>query len=74
LVLVIALIQQKRILLYRDALGGHGQKYTNAIMRYLGDEMLAKCGKEMIQTQWDVQSLRSSRTGWTAAYSCDLPE
>ena len=55
--LVIALMQQKRIL-YRDALGGNGQKYTNAIMRYLGDEMLAKLGVEMTQEEhvkWDVQ-------------------
>ena len=48
-VLVIALMQQKRIL-YRDAVGGNGQKYTKAIMmRYLGDKMFAQLGVVMTQ-------------------------
>ena len=55
-VLVIALMQQKCIL-YRDAMGGNGQKYTSAIMQYLGDEMRAKRGEEMNQAQWEVQSV-----------------
>jgi len=58
-VLVIALMQQKRIL-YRDALGGNGQKYTSAIMQYLGDEMREKLGIVMTQeeqAQWNVQPI-----------------
>jgi tetratricopeptide (TPR) repeat protein len=47
-VLAVALIQQKRIL-YRDALGGSGHKYTSAIKRYLADEMREKRGVEMTQ-------------------------
>ena len=56
-VLVIALMQQKRIL-YRDALKRKGEQYTAAIMKYLCDEALNKLGLAMTQEEqdlWDVQ-------------------
>jgi len=52
-------MQQKRIL-YRDALGGDGKKYTTVIMQYLGDEMRDKLSVVMPkkeQAQWDVQPI-----------------
>jgi sentrin-specific protease 1 len=52
-VLVIALMQQKCIL-YRDAMGGNGQKYTSAIMQYLGDEMREKLGVMMTKAECDL--------------------
>ena len=49
---MIALMQEKRIL-YRDALGGGGHKYTDAIKRYIVDEMRHKKGHTMTQAEQD---------------------
>lgn len=60
-VLAVALIQQKRIV-FRDALGHSGRKYTDAVKQYLTDEMCEKHGVPHAETQaqleaWDVQPL-----------------
>jgi sentrin-specific protease 1 len=60
-VLAVALIQQKRIV-FRDALGHSGRKYTDAVKQYLADEMREKRDVSHAETQaqleaWDVQPL-----------------
>jgi Ulp1 family protease len=50
--LVIALMQEKRIL-YRDSFGNGGHIYTDAIKRYIVDEMREKRGHTMTQAEQD---------------------
>ncbi len=56
---MIVLMQEKRII-YRDAMGDRGHKYTDAIKKYIVDEMFDK--KEHMMTQaeqdeWVVEPL-----------------
>ncbi len=50
--LVIALMQEKRIV-YRDSNEGSGHEYTNAIKRYVIDEMREKREHTMTQAEQD---------------------
>lgn len=55
-VLVIVLMQQKRIL-YRDALRNDGKEYTSVTMMYLVDEMQDKRNEVINTAEWDVQEI-----------------
>ena len=50
--LVIVLIQ-KKLIVYRDALGNSGRLYTNAIKEYIFDEWHYRKGIPMTQVQMD---------------------
>ena len=50
--LVIVLIQ-KKLIVYRDALGNSGRLYTNAIKEYIFDEWQYRKGIPMTQVQMD---------------------
>ena len=55
-VLVIALMQQKRIL-YRDALGRDGKKYTSTTLKYLVDESKQLDNDVMNPDDWVVEQI-----------------